>query len=113
MMAETESPIENLLDRMHYYAFSTPEKAVMSFIVGSKKNLGGTIERKYTYQELEKKTTDLALFLRNQGLKEGDRWVSCKYDFILETYLVVLFVLIPPLTVFFFIQSCSSISSFS
>jgi acyl-CoA synthetase (AMP-forming)/AMP-acid ligase II len=62
--------VDSIIHRLAQNAKKQPKKDALTFL-GSGPN-GGTVEQIFTYNDIEKKTNQLALDLLSAGLSKGD-----------------------------------------
>lgn len=70
-MVDNKEPLEYpfLLEKLAFHAKTTPEKVALNFLGGSEG--GGYVERSYSYDQIERQTTQLACTLLS-SLSKGD-----------------------------------------
>jgi len=70
-MRQSDESWDLLLDRLAKNAMSNGSKIAIAFVTPGPD--GGKLSLQLSYSEVEAQTTELAMRLRNSGLKKGDR----------------------------------------
>jgi len=82
------SMIDSLLERLEKNTIQSPNKEALLFLESGVN--GGTIQKKFTYQDVWDETEILAENLLAQGIKQGDLYVHehslCHFLFMLLTH---------------------------
>ena len=61
---------DSVIQRLAQNAQKSPKKEAFTFLASGPN--GGVVDNKFTYNDIENKTTQLALDLLGAGLKKGD-----------------------------------------